>query len=55
MNKTEIIKSFKMLHGAEAKEKFLKANNIKFTHDSFYNLIVFAADGTFKLTPEWSK
>lgn len=52
MNRKEIIKNFRKLHGVEAKENFMRANKIKFTYDSFYNLIVFADDGIIERRPE---
>ena len=51
MRKKEIIRNFKRLHGVEKKEGFMKANGIKFTYDSFYNMIIFADDGTLQLFP----
>lgn len=56
MNKAEILENFNKLHGIEDKEKFMKANGIQFTYDSFYNLIIFADDGRFELKPhEWKR
>lgn len=49
MNKKEILKNFRELHSAKEKEDFLKANNITFTHDSSYNLIIWADDGVLEL------
>ena len=51
MTKKEIIENFKQLHDAEHKEAFLKANNIKFTYDSFGNLIIFTGNGVLELKP----
>jgi hypothetical protein len=51
MSKKEIIRNFHRLRGVEQKEGFMKANNIKFTYDSFCNMIVFADDGTLQLFP----
>ena len=51
MRKKEIIKHFKHLHGVEKKEGFMKENNIKFTYDSFYNMVIFADDGVLQLFP----
>ena len=52
MNRKEIIENFRKLHGVEAKENFMRSNGIKFTYDSFYNLIVFADDGIIERRPE---
>ena len=51
MNKKEIIKRFHRLPGADAKESFLRENDVKFTHDSFDNIIIWADDGTLQLFP----
>lgn len=51
MRKKEIIKNFHRLHGVEKKEGFMRANGIKFTYDSFYNMVVFADDGILQLFP----
>ena len=51
MRKKEIIKNFHRLPGVHNKENFMKANGIKFTYDSFYNMIVWADDGTLQLFP----
>lgn len=51
MQKREIIKRFHRLHGIDAKEGFMRENNIKFTYDSFYNMVVFADDGILQLFP----
>lgn len=51
MSKKEIIKNFHRLPGAQNKENFMKANNIKFTYDSFHNMVVWADDGTLQLFP----
>ena len=49
----EIIENFHNLHGIEEKEKFMREKEIKFTYDSFYNLIIFADDGIIELTEEF--
>ena len=51
MKKKEIIKNFHRLQGVERKEQFMRENNIKFTYDSFYNMTVWADDGTLQLFP----
>lgn len=51
MKKKEIIRNFHRLHGVERKEEFMRQNNIKFTYDSFYNMTVWADDGTLQLFP----
>ena len=51
MSKKEIIKHFRRLQGIDQKERFMKENKIKFTYDSFYNMVVFADDGTLQLFP----
>ena len=51
MRKKEIIKNFHRLHGIEKKENFMKVNGIKFTYDSFYNVVIFADDGILQLFP----
>ena len=51
MSKKEIIRNFKRLHGVERKEAFMKAHNIHYTYDSFYNMVVWADDGTLQLFP----
>ena len=51
MRKSKIIKNFRRLPDIKKKEEFLKANNIKFTYDSFYNMTVWADDGTLQLFP----
>lgn len=51
MTKKQIIRRFHRLRGVEAKEEFMKRNGIKFTYDSFYNMTVFADDGTLQLFP----
>jgi len=51
MSKKEIIKHLRRLQGIDKKERFMKENNIKFTYDSFYNMVVFADDGTLQLFP----
>jgi hypothetical protein len=51
MSKKEIIRNFKRLHGVHNKENFMKANGIKFTYDSFHNMIVWVDDGTLQLFP----
>lgn len=54
MTKKEIVKTFNKLHNIAEKEKFMKANDIHFTYNSFYNLIVWAEDGILELKPhEW--
>lgn len=51
MKKKEIIKSFRRLNGVDEKERFMRENNIKFTYDSFYNVVIFADDGILQLSP----
>ena len=51
MRKSKIIKHFMRLRDIKAKEEFMKANNIKFTYDEFYNMTVWADDGTLQLFP----
>lgn len=51
MNKKELIKNFHRLKGVDEKEEFMRENGIKFIHDSFHNLVVWADDGTLQLFP----
>lgn len=51
MQKREIIKHFRRMPDVKAKETFMLNNGIKFTYDSFYNMIVWADDGTLQLFP----
>ena len=51
MRKSKIIKHFMRLRDIKAKEEFMKANNIKFTYDEFYNMTMWADDGTLQLFP----
>ena len=51
MCKKQIIRHFHKLRGVEQKEDFMRRNGIKFTYDSFYNMTVFADDGTLQLFP----
>ena len=51
MRKRQIIKHFKRMPNVEQKEKFMLENNIKFTYDNFYNMTVWADDGTLLLFP----
>ena len=51
MKKKMIIKNFHKLRGIEQKEHFMREHNIKFTYDSFYNMTVWADDGTLQLFP----
>ena len=51
MLKKQIIRKFHRLRGVEQKEEFMHRNGIKFTYDSFYNMTVFADDGTLQLFP----
>ena len=51
MCKKQIIKHFHKLKNIEDKEEFMRRNGIKFTYDSFYNMIVWADDGTLQLFP----
>ena len=51
MLKKQIIRNFHRLRGIEQKEDFMRRNGIKFTYDSFYNMTVFADDGTLQLFP----
>lgn len=51
LSKKEIIKNFRRLQGIDQKEEFMRENNIKFTYDSFYNVVIFADDGTLQLFP----
>lgn len=51
MLKKQIIRNFHRLRDIEQKEEFMRRNGIKFTYDSFYNMIIFADDGTLQLFP----
>lgn len=51
MLKKQIIRNFHRLRGIEQKEEFMRSNGIKFTYDSFYNMVIFADDGTLQLFP----
>lgn len=51
MLKKQIIRHFHKLRGVEQKEEFMRNNGIKFTYDSFDNMIVWADDGTLQLFP----
>lgn len=51
MLKSQIVRKFHKLKGVEAKEEFMRRNGIKFTYDSFYNMTVWADDGTLQLFP----
>lgn len=51
MRKSKIIKHFRRLPKIEDKEVFLKENNIKFVYDAFFNMTVYADDGTLQLFP----
>lgn len=51
MLKRQIIRNFHRLRGIKQKEDFMRRNGIKFTYDSFYNMTVFADDGTLQLFP----
>ena len=51
MTKKEIKENLRNLHNAKEKEDFLQANNIPFTHDSSYNLIIWAEDGALEFCP----
>ena len=51
MLKKQIIRKFHRLRDIEQKEEFMRNNGIKFTYDSFYNMTVFADDGTLQLFP----
>jgi hypothetical protein len=51
MLKKQIIRKFHRLRDVEKKEEFMRNNGIKFTYDSFYNMTVFADDGTLQLFP----
>lgn len=51
MLKGQIIRKFHKLKGIKAKEEFMRRNGIKFTYDSFYNMTVWADDGTLQLFP----
>ena len=51
MRKSKIIKHFRRMPETKMKEKFMRENNIKFTYDRFYNMTVYADDGTLQLFP----
>lgn len=51
MKKHQIIKHFKRMPRIEQKENFMKEHGIKFTYDDFYNVTVYADDGTLQLFP----
>ena len=51
MLKRKIIKHFHRLREVEQKEEFMRRNGIKFTYDQFYNMTVYADDGTLQLFP----
>ena len=51
MLKRQIIRNFHRLRSIEQKEDFMRRNGIRFTYDSFYNMTVFADDGTLQLFP----
>ena len=51
MCKKQIIRHFHRLRGVEEKENFMRRNGIKFTYDSFYNMTIWADDGTLMLFP----
>ena len=51
MRKSKIIKHFRRLRDLKAKEDFMRENGIKFTYDEFYNMTVWADDGTLQLFP----
>lgn len=53
MKKAEIRKELRMIKGAKEKEGFLRASCVKFTYDSFMNLIIFCNDGVLIIAPEW--
>lgn len=54
MHKKEILKNLQALPNIVEREKFMKANGIKFTYNSFYNLIVWAEDGVLEFMPrQW--
>ena len=47
----QIIQNFHRLRNIEDKEEFMRRNGIKFTYDSFYNMTIWADDGTLQLFP----
>lgn len=51
MCKKQIIRNFHRLRNIEDKEAFMRRNGIKFTYDSFYNMIIWADDGTLQMFP----
>lgn len=51
MNKKQIIRNFHRLKDIKRKEEFMINNGIKFTYDSFYNMTIWADDGTLQLFP----
>ena len=51
MRKKQIIKHFRRMPSIKRKEKFMRENNIKFSYDKFYNVTVWADDGTLQLFP----
>ena len=51
MRKNKILKHFRRMPKTETKEKFMSENNIKFAYDGFYNMTVYADDGTLQLFP----
>ena len=51
MLKSKIIKHFRRMPELKQKEEFMERNNIKFSYDEFYNMTVFADDGTLMLFP----
>lgn len=51
MRKSKIIRHFKRMPELKQKEEFLKQNGIKFVYDMYYNMTVFADDGTLQLFP----
>lgn len=53
MKKAEIRKELRKINGAKEKESFLYVSGIKFSHDSFMNLIIFCDDGALILAPGW--
>jgi len=51
MKKSKIIKHFMTMPKAEQKEEFMKEHDIKFEYDEYYNMTVYADDGTLRLFP----
>jgi hypothetical protein len=51
MRKSKIIKHFRRMPEVEQKEKFMRDNNIRFAYDSYYNMTIYADDGTLQLFP----